>query len=122
MGKETELKFRLPARSMATLAKGRVPGATEGRSERARLVSTYFDTAKHKLRRHGLSLRIREAQGKKLQTVKSVARGPIGRGEWETEIDTLSPDLEQVSDSPLQRFSAKKFGRKLKPVFRTLVR
>src|SRR6201995_5750020 len=43
MGMETELKFRLPARSMATLAKGRGPGATEGRSERARLVSTYFD-------------------------------------------------------------------------------
>ena len=122
MGKETELKFRLPARSMATLAKGRVPGLTGGRPERARFVSTYFDTAKHKLKRHGLSLRVREAHGKKLQTVKSVVRGPIGRGEWETEIDALSPDLGQVSDSPLQRFSAKKLGRKLKPVFRTLVR
>lgn len=121
MGVETELKFRLPVRSMATLAKGQIPGARGGRSEHSRLVSTYFDTAKHKLRRHGLSLRVREAHGKRLQTVKSAVPDAIGRGEWEAEIGGASPDIERASDSPLQAFSAKKLKRKLKPVFRTLV-
>lgn len=122
MGVETELKFRLPARGMTALAKGRLPQVKRGHAKRTRLVSTYFDTAKHKLRLHGLSLRVREAQGKRLQTVKSVSSEPIGRGEWETEIDSRSPDIKRASDSPLGEFGAKELKRKLKPVFRTLVR
>jgi inorganic triphosphatase YgiF len=119
---ETELKFRLPARSMAALAKGRLPRTRRGHAKRSRLVSTYFDTAKYKLRRRGLSLRIREAHGKRLQTVKSETIEPIRRGEWEAEIDSPLPDLARASDSPLREFGAKKLKRKLKPVFKTLVR
>jgi inorganic triphosphatase YgiF len=122
VGTEIELKFRLPARSMAALAKGQLPGARSGHAERTRLVSTYFDTAKYKLRRHGLSLRIREAHGKRLQTVKSARSEPIGRGEWEAEIDSPSPDIARASDSPLRKFGARKLKRKLKPAFKTLVR
>jgi inorganic triphosphatase YgiF len=120
VGVETELKFRLPARSIAALAKGRLPRAKKGRPEHARLVSTYYDTAEHKLRRHGLSLRIREAHGKRLQTVKSAITGPIGRGEWEAEIDGRSPDIERACESPLGEFGDK-LKRKLKQVFKTQV-
>ena len=95
---ETELKFRMPARDMGALAKGRFPRLRKDRAERARLLSTYFDTAKHTLKRHGLTLRIRKEQGKNFQTVKSDAYGSIGRGEWEAE---RRPDPNQTFAAPL---------------------
>jgi CYTH domain-containing protein len=74
-----ELKLRMPARGVAAFAKARLPRFSKGRAERARLVSTYFDTAKHKLRRHGLTLRVREIGAKKLQTVKADTLGQTVR-------------------------------------------
>jgi inorganic triphosphatase YgiF len=119
---ETELKFRMPARCVATLATARFPGFSKERSERARLVSTYFDTARHKLRRQGLTLRVRKVGAKKLQTIKAETHGQTVRGEWEAEIDGLTPDLREPSDSPLRKLGGKKWRRTLKPVFETLVR
>jgi inorganic triphosphatase YgiF len=90
--------------------------------DRTRLISTYFDTAKHKLRRHGLTLRVRKAGANRIQTVKADTRGQTVRGEWEAEIGSVTPDLRQAADSPLQKFGAKKLRRKLKPVFKTMIR
>jgi inorganic triphosphatase YgiF len=118
---ETELKFRLPAKGLAVLTTGRLPRFQKGQVERQHLVSTYFDTAKHKLKRRGLTLRIRQTQDKKIQTVKANGHGQIGRGEWEAEVGDLTPDLGKASDTPLQKLGAKKLRRKLKPVFKTLV-
>jgi inorganic triphosphatase YgiF len=83
MAVETELKFRLPTRDVAALNGQRIARFQKGRVQRLRLVSTYFDTAKHKLKHQGLTLRIRQAGDRKIQTVKADGRGQIGRGEWE---------------------------------------
>ena len=115
-------KVSAPGAKLDSSRRGRLSQFRRGRAERVRLASTYFDTTNHKLRRHRLSLRIREAGSKKIQTVKSDAAGPIGRNEWDTEIGGLSPDIKRASETPLQDFHAKKLRRKLKPVFKTLVR
>jgi inorganic triphosphatase YgiF len=122
MQMETELKFRVPARGLADLAGRRLPPFQNGRVTRERLVSTYFDSANHKLKRQGLSLRIRQIQDKTIQTVKSSESGHIGRGEWEAEVRGSSPDFEKAADSPLHKFAGKKLQRKLKPAFKTVVR
>jgi inorganic triphosphatase YgiF len=119
---ETELKFRLPAKNAAALSRARMPRFQKGRVERQRLVSTYFDTAKHKLKHQGLTLRIRQTGDRNIQTVKAHGRGQTGRGEWEAEVGDLQPRLRKLSDSPLRKLAARKLGRKLRPVFRTLVR
>jgi inorganic triphosphatase YgiF len=86
------------------------------------LVSTYFDTAKHKLRRHGLSLRIRHIGDRHIQTIKTATGSQLGRGEWETEIAGNKPDLGKIDGTPLERFASKKLRRELGPIFRTSVR
>jgi CYTH domain-containing protein len=59
MAVETELKFNVPAARLKALAKPRFRGGKIGAPTEHDLVSTYFDTAKHKLKRHGLTLRVR---------------------------------------------------------------
>jgi inorganic triphosphatase YgiF len=118
---ETELKFRIPARSVGTLANWHIPGSKVGERSDSDLVSTYFDTAKHKLKRHGLTLRVRQNGKKHIQTVKAEIGTQFGRGEWEAEINGNAPDLGKADGTPLKQFGAKKLRRKLRPVFATSV-
>lgn len=55
MAAETELKFRIAPRKLSSvLRSGGSSGRRYDQSEQS-LVSTYYDTNKHKLRRHGLT-------------------------------------------------------------------
>jgi inorganic triphosphatase YgiF len=121
MSLEPELKFRAPAGKLSELANVRVVGVRNGRRSQSDLLSTYFDTRKHKLRRNGLTLRVRQADGRYIQTVKEVARGSFARGEWEWELDDSRPDLAKAEGTPLERIATGKLRRNLKPVFRTSV-
>jgi len=121
MGVEAELKFRVPARDLKTLANWRMPGGKAGELSERDLVSTYFDTARHKLKRHGLTLRVRQTGDKHIQTIKTASGAPYGRGEWETEIEDSRPDLGKADGTPLERLASKKLRRKLRPVFETSV-
>jgi inorganic triphosphatase YgiF len=118
---ETELKFRVPARNLKAVAKSRIPSGKVGERCESDLVSTYFDTGKHKLERHGLTLRVRQDGAKHIQTVKSANGAQFGRGEWETEISGDAPDLGKADGTPLEPLASKKLRRKLKPVFETSV-
>ena len=118
---ETELKFRAPGHELRSLALGKIPAGTTGERAENELVSTYFDTAKHKLRRHGLSLRVRRVDDKRIQTIKSANGAQLGRGEWESEIEDDSPDLSKAKGTPLERLASKKLRKKLRPVFETWV-
>jgi inorganic triphosphatase YgiF len=121
MAVETELKFNVPAARLKALAKPRFRGGKIGAPTEHDLVSTYFDTAKHKLMRHGLTLRVRRDGNNYVQTIKSANGAQFGRSEWETEIKDNAPDLGKVDDTPLEPFASKKLRRKLKPVFESSV-
>jgi inorganic triphosphatase YgiF len=118
---ERELKFRVSARNLDAVASWHIPGGKLGERSDSDLLSTYFDTAKRKLRRHGLTLRVRQNGRTHIQTVKSGNGGQFGRSEWETEIAGDAPDLGKADGTPLKQFGAKKLRRKLKPVFATFV-
>ena len=119
MGIETEIKFHMPNRNLGPSSRLTVPGAKIGKRSESELLSTYFDTAKQRLKRHGLLLRVRRTDGKHVQTIKSTSGAQFGRGEWETEIGDGTPDLGETDGTPLQRLASKKLRRKLKPIFRT---
>ena len=83
MSIEAELKFRVAPRKLSSLANVRLAGARRGDRSEQNLVSTYFDTTKHKLRRNGLTLRVRQGDDNYVQTVKAGDRrssGPRGVG------------------------------------------
>ncbi|WP_028351525.1 CYTH and CHAD domain-containing protein [Bradyrhizobium murdochi] len=121
MGVETEIKFRMPKRNLGSNPRLTVPGCKIGKGSENDLLSTYFDTRNHKLKRRGLLLRVRQADGKHIQTIKQTSGAQFGRGEWETEIAGRTPDLAEANGTPLQRFASKKLRRKLKPIFETAV-
>ena len=121
MNLEPELKFRVAKRLLTTLANARLPGAKRGPPSRRKLVSTYFDTPKHKLRQHRMTLRVRCAEEGIVQTVKSAMTRSFARGEWETDLDRPTPDVSKAKDSPLAEIVSKKASHHLKPVFETSV-
>ncbi|MBV9827103.1 MAG: CHAD domain-containing protein [Alphaproteobacteria bacterium] len=90
----------------------------------SRLVSTYFDTADHDLKSRGMVLRIREADGGFIQTVKSGRAqasdtdAAFARGEWEDAVAGNGPDATAPNSG--RYIDAALVGR-LIPVFRTEV-
>ena len=92
-------------------------------SRHTREFSVYFDTDKHKLRKHGLMLRVRRIRNRYVQTIKATNNsGPFERDEWEVEIAGRKPDLSLAKDTPLERVLTDKLRRQLKPVFETRVK
>jgi len=123
MGKEVELKLEVPSRAIGRLKRLRTRHR-DGRAQEKDLVSVYFDTAKHKLRKHGMSLRVRHIGDKRVQTIKAnrqSAAGLFSRSEWEKRIDRDTPDLSATHNTALDGLMSEKLAHALKPVFETQV-
>ncbi|WP_154764154.1 CYTH and CHAD domain-containing protein [Paracoccus lichenicola] len=111
---EIELKLHLTeAAARAIEAAGVLPGKPRTLSQR----SLYFDTPDRALAGAGLSLRIRETRGRRIQTVKGADRGSAGifaRPEHEMPVPDDRPVLDDTT--PVARIlGGKAFA--LAPVF-----
>jgi triphosphatase len=123
MGIETEIKFEVSPGDLQKLAASRSLRPSDGQlAEHRHQVSTYFDTPGHLLKRHGISLRVRHAGKKRIQTIKTAADGvAVERGEWEKRINGDAPDLRAARGTPLHRLLSKRLKRDLDAVFSTHV-
>jgi len=119
MAEEIEFKLQVPPEALRTVRQ--LPWLRGAPAKRAKLVSIYFDTSKFKLRQSGIVLRVRRVGRKRIQTVKTAGDGAFARGEWEAAIKGDRPDLAAAQDSPLSRLASARLGRKLKPVFETVM-
>ena len=120
---ESEVKLELPVAAAPLLEKLPLVRGIKMPPQRKAEVSVYFDTPKHKLRKHGLMLRVRHSDGCYVQTVKATKNADIfARDEWECEIAGPGPDLRRASGTALAPLLGKKFRRRLKPIFETRVR
>jgi triphosphatase len=118
---EIELKLALPPESLPAVRK--MPILANLKSNRAREVSVYFDTEKHKLRKRGLILRVRRLGDRYVQTIKAAGNSnSLERGEWEAEIGGENPDLDLAQGTPLEPLVSGKLRRQIKPLFETRVR
>ncbi|MGZ5873907.1 MAG: CYTH and CHAD domain-containing protein [Bradyrhizobium sp.] len=87
------------------------------------LDSVYFDSDDRFLRDHGLTLRVRHIDDRRVQTIKSTDHG-IGlfeRSEWEQTIEGDQPDLSGVKDTAFGRILVDEVHKTLKPVFETRI-
>jgi triphosphatase len=104
--REIELKFACGPDDLAAVLAAAPPGDDESRE----LISVYFDTPDLVLQKAGASLRVRDHEGKRVQTLK---RGEgLDREEYEAPIESLAPDPKL---GPLPSLTPK--GADLRPVF-----
>ena len=115
---EIELKLSGPAETLEELWTAAIaPGAkTPGR----RLVSIYYDTLDFRLRRRGMTLRVRQKGNAFTQTIKAdqgPLQGVMRRGEWSMPVDGPTPDLMRLEDPALRERIGLIVAGELQPVF-----
>jgi inorganic triphosphatase YgiF len=116
---ETELKLAIPPSVAETLFSVPVlKRNSAGRPESKRLVTTYYDTPGKDLARRGVTLRIRRANHKRIQAVKSVGDSGVAnsRGEWEWQVESATPDLGLLKEAPIANLLADLSEDRLEPV------
>jgi triphosphatase len=122
--REIELKLEVPEQALARLTRSPLlQNAGDGTQRPAYLLSVYYDTDTRKLRKHGLTLRVRRIGRRYVQTVKreSDARSALmDRCEWEHDLAGRKPDLALARDA--DSIFSKNLQTRLKPLFETRIR
>ncbi|OQX35813.1 MAG: hypothetical protein B0D91_10120 [Oceanospirillales bacterium LUC14_002_19_P2] len=92
MSKETELKLLIAPEAHSQLLSDSLLNGTPCADQRTfQLQNTYFDTSDQRLHQARVALRIREKQGRFIQTLKTRGQSRNGlsqRGEWEWPLET----------------------------------
>jgi inorganic triphosphatase YgiF len=112
VNKEYELKLSLTPEVAEKLTKKKaLNGVSKKRRRQKRLVSTYFDTPRHILRKSGMALRIRNDGRERTQTLKIGTSGPAGlqnHDEWSAVVDGDRPNFSHIADDELARSLARR--------------
>ncbi len=119
MSNETELKLLLSEHDHSRLMAA--PCLAGYPRVELHLSNTYFDTPEHALSDARVALRIREKNGRYIQTFKTKGQSIKGlsrRGEWEWDLDQPQLDLDKLADIWPQSLTAID-TTSLQPVFRT---
>ncbi len=75
MNVEAELKFRVAPRKLSSVANARLIGARRGGRSEEKLVTTYFDTTKHKQEQEAAMGLLKAARGE-LQHLRPLTAEP----------------------------------------------
>ncbi|HUC11113.1 MAG TPA: CYTH and CHAD domain-containing protein, partial [Stellaceae bacterium] len=100
---EVELKLAAEPGDLANLTRVLAARARATATVSQRLVSTYFDTPECALQQAGAILRVREQDGRFVQTVKTGDTDKtnlLARGEWEDAVADNRPDLRALESGP----------------------
>ena len=116
MKREIELKLEL-APEMVDRLRAHPPFARQP-TYRQHQDTIYFDTPDRKLRKAGLTLRVRRCGRRYVQTVKAQteAAGLFERDEWESQVRAMKPDLRAVTQTPVAKVLAEDCLQLLEPV------
>ncbi len=115
--REYELKFTVRAEDWARIEAHPILASALREGGPARLNATYFDTPDGCLSRRGISLRVRENAGRRVQTLKRADGSLLDRGEWEAEAEGEAPSLDWLATTPLRRRFRHGVGKALAPSF-----
>jgi inorganic triphosphatase YgiF len=103
---ETEIKFLIPEGAQEAVGAHPLLQNADSQSSQQE-VTTYYDTLAHRFRHAGASLRVREAGGRFVQTLKLRSEhDAFSRPEWEWDLPEERPDLSLLRDTPLKNLAA----------------
>jgi triphosphatase len=126
MPAEIEIKLRVPPDVLRGVMRiGWLRAMVCGPVKRNKLVATYFDTGKFKLRDKAIALRVRREGRAWIQTIKcddDGTAGAFGRKQWEWRVASGRPEPEKTDRTELAPLLTGSLRRKLRPVFRTEIR
>ena len=116
MSQEIELKLDIDPDGLAVLRQE--PFLARAESHSSHQVTVYYDTPETRLKKHGFTLRVRSADGRFTQTVKSTTDnvGMVSREEVESEVPSIQPDLSTLTGHPLPALLRK--GEAMEPQIR----
>jgi triphosphatase len=120
---ETELKLSTLSEHIGSLTQAIESMGISSSPAVSTLKASYYDSADLKLWRQGLSLRVRDEDGRQVQTLKSSdfhGGDLLSRGEWEDVIVGDRPDLAAPETGPRLRDLV--LSNELRPLFKTIVR
>jgi inorganic triphosphatase YgiF len=120
---ELELKFAAAPADLPLVKRKLLKLAGRERATRTTLTSVYYDTSDRRLKRLGLSLRVRRGNHRFVQTVKAEDAKdapPLTRGEWEDAVSGVLPDLHAPNSGPHLPLTLS--AAELHPVFSTVIR
>ena len=119
---EIELKLTADPSSLKALRRSPVLTRKAGRASTRNLESVYYDTPDHRLHKRKLAFRVRKKGRQFIQTLKDEGDGMLQRGEWETPVRSLEPDLDALPNpDPRGRIGLVLPGE-LQPVFASRIR
>lgn len=124
MPEETELKLSVRPEHAARIKNHPlVRQLRSGRARTSRLVGTYFDTPDLLLSKRDMTLRLRDSDHRRIQTLKRMGPGCgaiVVRDEWEQEVNGRAPNIGAIKDEKVRRFFAETGAAKsLQPLFKT---
>lgn len=124
---EIELKLTTDPKNLTKLLAVvlKLDGADKKSRKTTRIVSTYFDTEDRRMRRRGLTLRVRQKNGKRVQTIKSEgssASGMFARQEWTTPLAGKTPDLTAITSYAVRNRMGLILPQELLALFKTDVK
>lgn len=124
MHEEIELKLQAPPAALRSIVgSGFVRAIGADRPGKQHLVSTYFDTPRHTLRKDGLALRIRKLSDGFEQSVKAPVAGVAGLQtyrEWNSRVPRGAPVIAAVDDRNVRsRLTLGARHKRLIPLFKT---
>jgi triphosphatase len=116
---EIELKLVVAPEQLADFNEAPIIAANaRSKGSRKHFKTVYYDTPDHKLRRQGLSLRVRQSGARFTQTVKTeCGDDPLTRGEWEASVPSISPDIALAAPFVPAKLQADLERHPLEPVF-----
>lgn len=123
---EVELKLALDAQAMeAVLASPLLRERAQGGLTTRELRNVYYDTPDRRLHARKAVLRVREAGGRYVQTLKGARRpdrAVAERNEWEVELPGPEPRPDALDDPEAHELAGLLLAEELKPVFESRVR
>lgn len=122
MAQEVELKLEIDPDNVPLLLDDPLFARTEARSTNQ--LTIYYDTPETALKKHGFTLRVRQVDGRYIQTVKPMTEsvGLLAREEIEFDVPTMAPDLRQLSTHPIAELLDGAESKQLIPIIRCDVR